>query len=224
MVFATRRRKREPHQGFESRLRHGIHALRFVSGQRRLLCHRSSDLQSVSRLSLPCPWKRMGAFASADRALAVVSDRGQDRAPWPADVLEDRRRHVGHIRRNPRALRAHHAGRRCHSGDVVIPGDCHTLGNPTDEPPPAYLCLKLSKIPALTAKNRPPSRLTGNQPPSRCPKWAENPIPPKATASSKISSRILGSSPFFRSKPKYSTIPLIRSGDIVNRRPALDAD
>src|SRR4029077_17235597 len=40
-----------------------------------------ADLQSVSWLSLRCAWKRMGAFASADRALAVVSDRGQDRAP-----------------------------------------------------------------------------------------------------------------------------------------------
>src|SRR5450756_775612 len=78
---------------------------RFIPGQRRLLCHRGADLQSVSRLSLPCPWKRMGAFASADRALAVVSDGGQDCAPWPADVLEGRRRHVGPV--SYTHLRAH---------------------------------------------------------------------------------------------------------------------
>ena len=134
MVFATRRREREPHQGFESRLRHGIHALRFVPGQRGLLRHRGADLQSVSRLSLPCPWKRMGAFASADRALAVVSDRGQDRAPRPTDFLADRRRHVGHVRRDPPALREHHAGRRCHSGDVVIPGAFARWGKWNNEP------------------------------------------------------------------------------------------
>jgi Transposase DDE domain. len=98
--------------------------------------------------SLRCAWKRMGAFASADRALAVVSDRGQDRAPRPADFLADRRRHVGHVRRDPRAVRAHHAGRRRHSGDVVIPGAGPALGKPNDEPPPAYLCLKPSRIPA----------------------------------------------------------------------------
>ena len=39
--------------------------------------------------------------------------------PWPADVLEDQRRHVGHVRRDPRALRAHHAGRRRHSRNVL---------------------------------------------------------------------------------------------------------
>src|ERR1039458_7620897 len=193
MVFATRRRKREPHQGFESRLRHGIHALRFVSGQRRLLCHWGADLQSVSRLSLRCAWKRMGAFASADRALAVVSDGGQDRPPWPADVLEDQHRHVGPVRRDPRALRTHHAGRRCHSGDVVIPGAFALSGSGTMNPD-GGAALKPSKAPALTAKNRPWSRLTESQPRLRCLKWAENPIPPKAVASSKISSRILGSS------------------------------
>ena len=94
MVFQAWRHQREPHQGFEDRLRHGIRALWFVSGQRRILCRRRPDLQSVSRLSLPSAWKWMGAFASADRALAVVSDGGQDRPPWPADVLEDQRRHV----------------------------------------------------------------------------------------------------------------------------------
>ena len=62
------------------------------------------------------------AFASADRALAVVSDRGEDRPPWPADVLADQRRHVGLVRRDPRALRAHPAGRRSHPRNVVIPG------------------------------------------------------------------------------------------------------
>ena len=72
-------------------LRHGIRALWFVSGQRRILCRRRPDLQSVSRLSLPGAWKWMGAFASADRALAVVSDGGQDRPAWPADVLENQR-------------------------------------------------------------------------------------------------------------------------------------
>jgi hypothetical protein len=86
------------------------------------------------------------------RALAVVSDGGQDCAPWPADVLEGRRRHVEHVRRDPRALRAHHAGRRRHSGDVVITDACRSLGNPNDEPPPDHLWLKPSKIPALTAK------------------------------------------------------------------------
>jgi hypothetical protein len=93
----------------------------------------------------------MGAFASADRALAVVSDRGQDRAPRPADFLADRHRHV-HVHRDPRAVRAHHAGRRRHSGDVVISDAGRALGNPNDEPPPAYLCLKPSKIPARGQK------------------------------------------------------------------------
>ena len=30
----------------------------------------------------------------------------------------------------------------------MIPGAGRALGNPNDEPPPAYLCLKPSKIPA----------------------------------------------------------------------------
>jgi hypothetical protein len=33
----------------------------------------------------------------------------------PADFPADRRRHVGHVRRHPRAVRPHHAGRRRHS-------------------------------------------------------------------------------------------------------------
>src|ERR1022692_1365996 len=191
MVFATRRRKREPHQGFESRLRHGIHALRFVSGQRRLLCHWGADLQSVSRLSLRCPWKRMGAFASADRALAVVSDGGQDRPPWPADVLEDQHRHVGPVRRDPRALRTHHAGRRCHSGDVVIPGAFALSGSGTINPdggaaPQAF------ESASPDGKKSPLEPVGGEPATVSLPKMGENPIPPKAVASSKISSRILG--------------------------------
>jgi hypothetical protein len=45
-----------------------------------------------------------------------------------------------------REVRPHHAGRRRHSGDDVIPGAGRAL--PNDGPPPAYLCLKRSKIPA----------------------------------------------------------------------------
>ncbi len=90
------------------------------AGQRRVLFHRRADLQSVSGFSLRRAGKRMGAFASADRALAAVSDGGQDRPPWPAGVFEDQRGHAGHVQRDPRALRAHHAGRRRRSRNVVI--------------------------------------------------------------------------------------------------------
>jgi CRP-like cAMP-binding protein len=78
----------------------GIHALWFIPGQRRILRHRRADLQFVSRLSLPCAWKRVGVFASANRALAVVPDGGKDRPPWPANVVEGQRSHVGDIRRD----------------------------------------------------------------------------------------------------------------------------
>lgn len=39
--------------------------------------------------------QRVGACASADRAPAPVSDRGQDRPLWPANILEDQRPHAG---------------------------------------------------------------------------------------------------------------------------------
>ena len=43
----------------------------------------------------------------------------QDRPPWPSYVLEDQRRHVVRVRGNPRAMRALHAGRRRHAGNLV---------------------------------------------------------------------------------------------------------
>ena len=58
----------------------------------------------------------------------------------------------------------------------MIPGAGRALGNPNDEPPPAYLCLKLSKIPALTGKNYPQSRLAGNQPPCTAQNGLEIPF------------------------------------------------
>ena len=73
--------------------------------------------------------KKMGAFASADRALAVVSDAGQDRSPWPADVLEDQHRHVRYVRRDPRALCVHHAG-RINIGEKCLP-TVHTTRSAT---------------------------------------------------------------------------------------------
>jgi hypothetical protein len=42
--------------------------------------------------------------------------------------------HVGHVRGDPRALRAHHAGRRCHSADVVILGRSRALGKRNHDP------------------------------------------------------------------------------------------
>jgi hypothetical protein len=127
--------------------------LRFVSGQRYFLRHRGADLQCVSRLSLQCVWKRMGAFASADRALAVVSDRGQDRAP--------------------------RGGRfSCRSVFAAIRERCARImwEKPNDKPPPVYLCLKTLENPSRRAKNRPQSRLTGNQPPVALPKMRGNPF------------------------------------------------
>src|SRR5450830_338035 len=102
--------------------RGGIHALRFVPSQRRILFHRRADLQSVSRLSLACARKRVGAFAGADRALAAVSDGGQDRPPWSTGVFENQRGDAGRICSDPRVLRARHAGRRRHSRNVLTPG------------------------------------------------------------------------------------------------------
>ena len=43
----------------------------------------------------------VGAHTSADRALEVVSDRGQDRPAWQANVLEDQLRHAGCVHRDP---------------------------------------------------------------------------------------------------------------------------
>ena len=40
----------------------------------------------------------------------------------------------------------HYAGKRRHSGDVVIPRAGRAHGKPNDGPPPAYLYLKPSKI------------------------------------------------------------------------------
>src|SRR5450759_1640469 len=120
MVLQTRRRQRKPHQGFEDRLRHGIHAVRDIRGQRRVLRNRCADLQSVSWVSRRGARKRMGARTSADHALAAVSDGGQDRTAWSADVFEDQRGHAGDVCGDPRALHAHHAGRRRCSRNVVI--------------------------------------------------------------------------------------------------------
>src|SRR6201984_2802727 len=58
--------------------------------------------------------------------------------------------------------------------------------------------------PSPDGRNRPQSQLTGNQPPLHCPKCAENPFPPKAAASSKISSRILG--PYIRDEEILDSI------------------
>src|ERR1017187_10220333 len=129
-----------------------IHALRFISGQRGILCHWGAELQFVSRLSLRCAWKRMAAFASADGALAVVSDGGQDRPPWPADVFEDQRRHAGHVRRDPRALRAHHAARRRHSRNVLTPGAAFSHSGARNRPPTAEPRPKRHKIVSAAAE------------------------------------------------------------------------
>jgi hypothetical protein len=61
-------------------------------------------------------------FAGADRAPAAVSDGGQDRPPWSTDVFENQRGDAGRIYRDPRVLRARHAGRRRHSRNVLTPG------------------------------------------------------------------------------------------------------
>ena len=111
MVFQAWRHQREPHQGFEDRLRHGIRAR--GSFQANAVFFAVGAL--TYNLYLGFRSQALGSgwsVRSADRALAVVSDGGQDRPPWPADVPEDQRRHVGHVRRDPRALRAHHAGKK----------------------------------------------------------------------------------------------------------------
>ena len=101
MVLQARRRQRKSHQGSEDRLRHGIHALRHIPSQRDILRHRRVDLQSISGFSQRCARQGVGAHTSADRALEVVSDRGQDRPAWQANVLEDQLRHAGRVHRDP---------------------------------------------------------------------------------------------------------------------------
>jgi hypothetical protein len=78
-VLQARRRQRKSHQGSEDRLRHGIHALRHIPSQRDILRYRRVDLQSISGFSQRCARQGVGAHTSADRALEVVSNRGQDR-------------------------------------------------------------------------------------------------------------------------------------------------
>jgi Transposase DDE domain group 1 len=92
MVLQTRRRQRKSHQGSEDRLRHRIHALRYIPSQRDILRHRRVDLQSISGFSQRCARQGVGAHTGADRPLEVVSNRGQDRPAWQANLLEDQLR------------------------------------------------------------------------------------------------------------------------------------
>ena len=137
-------------------------------------------------------WERMGALASADRALAAVPDGGQDRSPWSAGVFEDQRGHAGHVQRDPRALRARHAGRR----PFQKPRD--RLARPfsrsvTSEKP---LTGKPRKKRLAKAKDDGQNRYRAARQRDRRPRvtqnGAENRYQPRTTAPSKSRSRILG--------------------------------
>ncbi|MGH6671206.1 MAG: hypothetical protein ACRECV_04410 [Xanthobacteraceae bacterium] len=68
------------------------------------------------RRALGSGWER-----SLVQGVAVVSDGGQDRPPWPAAGLEDQCCDDRCVHGDPRALHPHHPGRRRHSRNVLTP-------------------------------------------------------------------------------------------------------
>jgi hypothetical protein len=128
-----------------------------------------------------------------DRALAAVSDGGQDRSPWSTGVFENQRGDAGRIYREPRVLRARHAGRRRHSRNVLPPGaafsrfwEAADAAPPIAEPRP-----RRSKTPTLAVVKSSSAGAEdfggGREPQNRLKIHLQS----KASASSKIPARIL---------------------------------
>src|SRR5699024_5035392 len=104
VLLSTRRGKREPLEGTQGGLWPGAHALRTVHGQRRLLSLGRARLQPLQGLCALGARQGVAPPSSADRALAPISNRRQDRAPRRRRVSESQRPSAGTVRRHPPAL------------------------------------------------------------------------------------------------------------------------